>query len=105
MTSVIFETGGKQFRVQEGDVIRVEKLAGEQGAEVSLDQVLLVSSEAGITVGKPVVKGAKVRARILRQDRDKKIEIFKYKRRKGYTRRRGHRQSFTELKIEKIETA
>lgn len=94
----VIKTGGKQYRVQQGDRLRVEKLAGDVGGNVTLDEVLMIGGEK-VVVGTPQVKGAKVTAEIVAQDRDKKVIIFKFRRRKNYRRKRGHRQSFTELKI------
>ncbi|NPV54857.1 MAG: 50S ribosomal protein L21 [Firmicutes bacterium] len=104
----VIETGGKQYRVQEGDIIRVEKLDAPVGESIELDKVLLVSDqgdngEARVMVGKPVLENAKVAARVLDHGRAKKILVFKYKAKKNYRRRYGHRQPFTELRIEKIE--
>jgi large subunit ribosomal protein L21 len=94
----VIKTGGKQYRVAEGDRLRVEKLAGDVGAKVTFDQVLLVSGDS-VKVGTPLVSGAKVSAEIVAQDRDKKVIVFKFRRRKNYRRKQGHRQPFTELKI------
>ena len=95
----IVETGGKQYRAEQGDVLEVEKLEGAVGATITLDKVLLISGEAGTTVGTPIVSKAKVTGEILAQDRHPKIIVFKKKRRKNYRRTNGHRQSFTKLKI------
>jgi large subunit ribosomal protein L21 len=97
----VIKTGGKQYRVSEGDRLRVEKLPGEPGAQVTFDEVLMIGGEK-VAVGTPVVKGAKVRAEIVTQGRDKKVIVFKFRRRKNYRRKRGHRQPFTELKITSI---
>ena len=94
----IIRTGGKQYRVSEGDTIRVEKLPGEVGGKVELSDVLMLGGEKSL-VGKPLVPGARVDAEITAQDRAKKIVVFKFKRRKGYRRKTGHRQPYTELKI------
>ncbi len=98
----IVRTGGKQYQVACGDQLRVEKLEGNVGDSVSLDDVLLVADGENITVGQPVVENAKVTAKIAEQGRGKKIVVFKKKRRKGYRLKRGHRQSYTALKIENI---
>lgn len=98
----IVETGGKQFRVSEGDAINVEKLPFETGAEVELDRVLLVSGKKGVTIGQPVVEGAKVVARVESEGRGRKILVWKYRPKERYRRRQGHRQSYTRLRIEKI---
>jgi large subunit ribosomal protein L21 len=96
-------TGGKQYRVSEGDVVYVEKLNAEVESTVELDNVLVVSKDNGeLVVGKPVVEGAKVTAKVVAQGRDKKIIVFKYKRKKDYRRKQGHRQAYTKLQIEKI---
>jgi len=96
-------TGGKQYRVTEGDVIYVEKLNAEVETTVELNDVLVVSKENGeLVVGKPVVEGAKVTAKVLAQGKDKKIIVFKYKRKKDYRKKQGHRQAYTKIQIEKI---
>ncbi len=102
MTYAIIQTGGKQYRVQEGDQIVVEKLAGEVGAKVSLDEVLMVSKQGKSTIGTPQVEGAKVEAEVVDQGKAPKITVFKKKRRKGYSKKQGHRQLETTLKILKI---
>ena len=94
----VIKTGGKQYRVAQGDRLRVEKLAGDVGTTVTLDEVLMLGGDK-VVVGTPRVKGAKVTAEIVAQDRAKKVIIFKFRRRKNYRRKRGHRQPFTELKI------
>lgn len=94
----VIQTGGKQYRVAQGDRLRVEKLAGDVGAAVTFDKVLLIGGES-IKVGTPLVSGAKVSAEIVAQGRDKKVIVFKFRRRKNYRRKQGHRQPFTELKI------
>lgn len=98
----IIRTGGKQYQVAPGERLRVEKLAGEIGDTVELDEVLLVADGGEIKVGQPVVEGAKVTARIVEQDKAKKINVFKKKRRKGYRLMKGHRQPFTALEIKEI---
>ena len=95
----IVKTGGKQYRVTEGQALRVEMLAGEIGSSITLDQVLLVGGEGDAKIGRPLVEGAKVMASITRHARAKKILVFKKKRRKGFHKKIGHRQYFTELKI------
>lgn len=99
----IIKTGGKQYRVQEGDSIFVEKLASEVDAEVVFDQVLAIVNDGDVKVGTPVVEGAKVTAKVLEQGKQKKIRIFKYKAKSNYRRRQGHRQPYTKVTIEKIE--
>ncbi len=98
----IVETGGKQYRVQPGDVIRVEKLPGAKGEEIVFDKVLLVADGDNVKIGTPLVDGAKVKGTIVKQGRSKKIIVFKFKRRKRYHRKYGHRQYFTAVKIEEI---
>jgi len=98
----VIESGGKQYRVEEGATLRVELLEATPGAEVTLDRVLLVSDGDRVTVGAPVVKGAAVRATVLGHDRAKKIIVFKYKAKAHYRRKQGHRQHFTALRIDKI---
>ncbi len=97
----IIMTGGKQYKVSEGDVIRVEKLDAETGKEVTFDQVLAVSDGSALKVAADV-NGAKVTATVEEQGRDKKVVVYKYKRKTGYHKKNGHRQSFTRVKIEKI---
>lgn len=98
----IVETGGKQFRVQEGDVIFVEKINEEAGNTVVLDKVLLVSDNDTTRVGAPYLEGVNVSAKVLAQGKSKKIIVFKYKPKKGYKRKQGHRQLYTKLHIDKI---
>ena len=101
----VISTGGKQYRVSEGQTIRVEKLPGEVGAPVSFDRVLLFSDGETVRVGQPTLDGMTVTGHIIQQGKAKKIIVFKYKRRKGYRRKRGHRQQFTALKIDTIKGA
>jgi len=98
----IIETGGKQYKVQEGDVVFVEKLDVEDGSVVTFDKVLAVSKEGTLSVGTPVVSGASVSAKVLGQGKGKKIIVFKYKPKKGYRKKQGHRQPYTKVQIEKI---
>lgn len=98
----IIETGGKQFKVQEGDTIYVEKLAVEEGTAVTFDRVLAISKDGQLTVGAPVVAGATVEATVEKQGKAKKVVIFKYKRKKSYSKKTGHRQPFTKVVIGKI---
>ncbi len=99
----IVETGGKQYKVSKGDVITVEKLDAEAGSEVALDKVLLVNDGTDLKVGTPLVDGAKVTAKVLSHGKAKKILVFKFKAKKNYRRRQGHRQPFTKLMIQEIE--
>lgn len=98
----IVETGGKQYQVQAGQIVDVERLPAEVGQEVELDQVLLVADDDEVQVGQPTVEGAKVRATVLRQDRGRKMIVFKFKPKERYRRKAGHRQSFTRLRIDEI---
>ncbi len=98
----VIATGGKQYKVSEGDVLRVEKIAGDVGDTVSLDRVLMLAEGDDVTIGTPVVDNAVVNASIVEQDKAKKVLVFKYKRRKRYRRKQGHRQPFTAIKIDKI---
>ena len=98
----VIKTGGKQYRVAAGDVIKVEKLDGEVGSNVDLDQVLMVGGDDGAKVGTPLIDGAKVSAEVLEQGKGDKVLIFKKKRRKNYRRTRGHRQHQTVLRISDI---
>lgn len=99
----IIKTGGKQYRVQEGDNIFVEKLENDVDSEVVFDQVLAVVNDGDVKVGSPLVAGAKVTAKVLEQGKQKKILVFKYKAKSNYRRRQGHRQPYTKISIEKIE--
>ncbi len=95
----VVKTGGKQYTVREGDFVRIEKLDGEIGQELVLDQVMMLSDKGNFQIGRPMLDGAKVTAEIIRQDKSKKILVFHKKRRKGFKKLRGHRQPFTEIKI------
>jgi large subunit ribosomal protein L21 len=101
----VIQTGGKQYRVEPGKTVMVEKLAGDAGAKIVFDEVLLVSSGDGgsVTVGKPLVAGAKVTGEIVEQTRGDKLVVFKFRRRKNYVRRNGHRQDLTAVKIADIQ--
>ncbi|MEQ9639623.1 MAG: 50S ribosomal protein L21 [Alphaproteobacteria bacterium] len=101
----VIRTGGKQYRVQPNDVIKVEKLTGEAGETLVLDDVLLVGDGDNVTIGAPGVDGASVQATVLEQTRAAKITIFKKKRRKNYRRKNGHRQHLTVLRITEIAAA
>ena len=98
----IIETGGKQYRVQPGDELRIEKLGVEDGEKVTFDKVLLVGSDEGVKVGSPLVEGASVSAEVLVTDRAKKVIVFKYKNKTKYRRFNTHRQPFSLVKIEGI---
>lgn len=99
----IVRTGGKQYRVEAGDTIYVERLESAVGDEVRLGEVLMLGGAEGVRVGAPQVAGAGVVARVVEQGRDAKIRVFKFKKRKHYRRTRGHRQPFTALRIEAIQ--
>ena len=99
----IIETGGKQYRVEEGTILEVETLAGEVGAAFGFDRVLAVKKTDGLEIGQPYLKGAIVHAKILDHGRGKKIIVFKFKAKKNYRRKQGHRQPYTRVLIEKIE--
>ncbi|NLH72450.1 MAG: 50S ribosomal protein L21 [Verrucomicrobia bacterium] len=98
----VFETGSKQYRVSEGDKIEVEKLTAESGQTVTFDRVLLVSKDDKVAVGTPTVAGAKVVADVVENKRGEKLVVWKMKRRKGYRRKAGHRQSLTVLRVKQI---
>jgi large subunit ribosomal protein L21 len=99
----VVATGGKQYKVQQGDVLRVEKLVGDVGAEVAFDKVLMFSDGENVQIGQPVVEGAVVKGHIIEQGKSKKVLVFKYKRRKRYRRKQGHRQPYTAVRIDAIE--
>lgn len=99
----IMQTGGKQYRVQEGDIVYVEKLDISEGDSVDLD-VLLLSGENGIKIGSPLVDGAKINAKVLAHGKGEKIVIYKYKAKKNYRRKQGHRQPFTKLEVVTINS-
>ena len=99
----VIQTGGKQYRVAQGEEIKVEKLPGEVGDPVTFEHVLLTSDDENVQVGQPYVEDSRVVGRISRHGKNKKIVVFKYKRRKGYRRKLGHRQDFTLVAIESIE--
>ena len=95
----VIQTGGKQYRVAEGDTLKVEKLVAEAGADIELDKVLLVADGDAVTVGRPYIPGGKVTATVSAHGRGDKVHILKFKRRKHHLKRQGHRQAFTEIKI------
>lgn len=95
----VIKTGGKQYRVSEGDTVKFEKLDADEGAQVEFDSVLMVSDGENVKIGSPVIEGGKVTGTVKAQGRHKKIEIIKFKRRKHHDKRTGHRQYFTEVEI------
>ena len=99
----VIATGGKQYRVAEGDVLFVEKLAGELDEQVVFSDVLTVVEDGSVKIGTPYLAGAKVTAKVLKQGKDKKILVYKYKSKANYRRRQGHRQPYTKVSLEKIE--
>ena len=100
--SAIFETGGKQYKVSEGDIVFIEKLQNEDGETVKFDKVLAFFNKKDSKIGFPFIEGASIEASIVKSGKSKKIVVFKMKRRKGYRRKQGHRQPYTKIKIEKI---
>lgn len=100
----VVESGGKQYRVKEGDTLRIEKVGGAPGEEVLLEKILLVGNGDSVRVGNPFLEGARVRAVIVAQKRARKVIVFKFKRRKNHRKKQGHRQHFTGLRIKAIET-
>jgi len=98
----IIRTGGKEYSIENGSIIDVEKLSGSAGDEVTLDKVLLVADNENVKIGKPFVEGAKVVAQVMDQKKGPKIIVFKRKRKKGYKKKQGHRQNLTQLKIKEI---
>jgi len=98
----VVAAGGKQYKVEEGDVLRIEKVDGSVGDTLTFDKVLMVADGETLSVGQPVVENASVNAQIVEQGKSKKIIVFKYKRRKRYRRTQGHRQAYTAVKIENI---
>jgi large subunit ribosomal protein L21 len=99
----IVDSGGKQYKVKEGETLRVEKLAGEVGNKVSFDKILMFSDGENVNIGTPVLEDVAVNGHIVEQGKAKKIIVFKYKRRKRYRRKNGHRQQFTAVKIDSIK--
>ena len=99
----IVNTGGKQYKIQQGDILRVEKIPGEVGSSVSFDKVLMFSDGENVSIGRPVLDNVSVKGHIIEQGKAKKIIVFKYKRRKRYRRKQGHRQQYTAIKIDSIE--
>src|SRR5262249_60250490 len=103
MSYAIIRTGGKQYRVAPGDVIRIEKLAGQAGTDVEFTEVLMTADGETVRLGTPLVSGARVTAQVIQQGKAKKILVFKKKRRKNYRRHRGHRQLFTAVRVPGIQ--
>ena len=99
----VIETGGKQYKVEAGDVLYVEKLAVEENADVTFDKVIAVGTDDGIKVGKPYVEGATVTGKVLKNGKAKKITVFTYKPKKGEKRKMGHRQPYTKVQIEEVK--
>ena len=98
----VIRTGGKQYKVHEDQVLKVERLEGSEGSQIEFDDVLLYSDGETVTLGAPQIESASVKAMIVEQGRSKKQLVFKYKRRKGYRKMRGHRQHYTEIRIDSI---
>ena len=99
----VVRTGGKQYRVSEGDQIKIEKVSGTVGDEVTFDDVLMIGGGDDVHIGTPQVSGAKVAGKILAQGRDRKVIVYKFKRRKGYHKKQGHRQHITRVEITSIQ--
>lgn len=99
----VIETGGKQYKVQEGDIIFVEKLEGAEGESVTISKVIALQNDSGLTVGSPYISGAEVTANLVKTDKAKKIYIMKYKSKKNYKKKIGHRQPYTKLQIQSIK--
>ena len=104
MSYAVIRTGGKQYRVTPGESLRIESLPGEVGSEISFSEVLLTAMDGTIQVGSPLVQGVTVTAKIIQHGKEKKILVFKKKRRKNYRRRKGHRQHFVAVQIQAINT-
>lgn len=102
MTHAIFETGGKQYRVKEGDELYIEKLDAEEGSKLKFDKVLAILSEEDPKIGAPYIKGATITAKVIKNGKAKKVIVYKMKRRKGYHRKQGHRQPYSKVAIDKI---
>lgn len=98
----VIKTGGKQYKVQEGDTLKVERLSGEEGSQIQFNDVLMYSDGEQVTLGTPVIGDAVVNAHVVEQGKSKKVLVFKYKRRKGYRKMKGHRQHYTTVKIDSI---
>ena len=100
----VIKTGGKQYPVAPGDEVKVEKLTGEVGDSIVFDKVLLTSDGENVNIGKPYLENTKVVGSIMRHDKNRKIVVFKYRKRKGYRKKQGHRQEFTQIRVDQIET-
>ncbi len=100
----VIRSGGKQYRVSQGGSVRVEKLEGEIGSSITLADVLMIGGEGEVKIGTPTVDGAQITGTIVDQGRGKKIRVFKMKRRKGYRRTQGHRQDYTEIRVDAISS-
>lgn len=98
----VIRTGGKQYRVEQGDLVKIEKIEGDTGASVTFEDVLLLAGEGDTQIGTPRLDGASVTGTIVEQDRDRKVIVFKFRRRKNYKRKQGHRQYFTRIRIDQI---
>lgn len=103
MTYAIFRAAGQQFRAQKGDVIRIPKVEGKEGSKITFGDVLLTNSGKKVRAGQPIVKGAAVTAEIVRHGRGEKIIVFRFKRRKNYRKKTGHREQFTEIKVTDVK--
>lgn len=99
----VIKTGGKQYKVAEGEILKIEKLEGNAGDKLTLDEVLMIKDDSGTRIGTPTVPDARVTVEVIEQGREKKVVVYKYKKRKNYRRKQGHRQAFTKIKVEKIE--
>jgi large subunit ribosomal protein L21 len=99
MDYAIIQTGGKQYRVKQGDTIRVESIPGDEGDAIEFDQVLMLSRDGNVSVGAPTVEGARVTTEVVGKGRGKKIIVFKYKAKTRYRRKNGHRQNYTDLRV------
>jgi len=98
----VIKTGGKQYRVSSGEKLKVEQLAADVGSQITIDQVLLVADGDKVSIGQPLVTGARVQATVVNHGRDDKVHIFKMRRRKHFKKQQGHRQNFTEIQVDKI---
>lgn len=105
MAYAVIRTGGKQYRVTSGELLRIESLKGDVGSQIEFSDVLLTSNEGAVQVGNPLVAGASVTAQIVEHGKERKIIVFKKKRRQGYRRKRGHRQHFTAVRVQNINSA